>query len=321
MRSTDNRAEGERPPAGSNPALSAKPIAHAVGFLVSRTIAMAEADPGKRIDIGTQTEDDVQRFVEHAFSSDFVFRSPLHLKGRKHKETTDVFALFDDVALAIQVKAQALHADGTPPAQDRNWTKRNLERAVSHVKGAIRTIEAGQIVRLENDRRGAVHFSTDMFRHFPSPTIGCNRGTDHWPVIYRSSNPSRFRTGSCVVDLSRPSERRRSHAVPPDRPAQREHDIRWRRQRRCLENNKWWRNMDAAHRFHGDHRDSQARATSVSTLDPTTLDTYDYNGNEITGTPTEGLRIGDVNTTTQPASTPAGDNKALTCPRFLYHDE
>jgi hypothetical protein len=126
---------------------------------------MAEVDPPRKIDIGTQTEDDVQRFVEHAFSPDFVFRSPQHLKGGKHKETTDVFVLFDDVALAIQVKAQALNADGTPATEDPGWTKRNLEKAVSQVKGAIRTIKTGRIVRLENDRRGAVQFSTDMFRY------------------------------------------------------------------------------------------------------------------------------------------------------------
>jgi hypothetical protein len=126
---------------------------------------MAEADPPKKIDIGTQTEDDVQQFVEHAFSPDFVFRSPQHLKSGKHKETTDVFALFDDVALAIQVKAQALNADGTPAAEDLDWTKRNLKKAASQVKGAIRTIKAGKIARLENDRRGAVQFSTDMFRY------------------------------------------------------------------------------------------------------------------------------------------------------------
>lgn len=126
---------------------------------------MTEADPTKRIDIGTQTENDVQRFVEHAFSADFVFRSPQHLKGGKHKETTDVFVLFDDVALAIQVKAQALNADGTQPAEDPDWTKRNLEKALSQVRGAIRTIKSGQIVRLENERRGYVEFSTDMFRY------------------------------------------------------------------------------------------------------------------------------------------------------------
>jgi hypothetical protein len=126
---------------------------------------MAKADPPMKIDIGAQTEDDVQRFVEHAFSPDFVFRSPQHLKGGKHRETTDVFALFDDVALAIQVKARALNADGTPAAKDRDWTKRNLEKAVSQVGGAIRTIKAGKIIRLQNDRRGAVPFSTDMFRY------------------------------------------------------------------------------------------------------------------------------------------------------------
>lgn len=121
--------------------------------------------PSPKIDIGTQTEDDVQRFVEHALSPDFVFRSPQHLKGGKHKETTDAFVLFDNIAFAIQVKAQALNADGTPADDDPNWTKRHLKKAVSQVRGAIRTIKGGQIVRLENRRRGAVQFSTDMFRY------------------------------------------------------------------------------------------------------------------------------------------------------------
>ncbi len=126
---------------------------------------MTEPHSRKKIDIGAQTEDSIQQFVEDAFSPDFVFRSPQHIKGGKHKETTDLFVLFDDVALAIQVKAQALNADGTTTAEDSNWTKRNLAKALSQVKGAIRTINTGQIVSLENDRRGAVQFSTSMFRY------------------------------------------------------------------------------------------------------------------------------------------------------------
>lgn len=121
--------------------------------------------PPKKIDLGTQTEDDVQRFVEYSFSADFVFRSPQHLKGGLQKETTDVFVLFDDVAMPIQVKSQAYNADGSPRVEDPGWTKRNLEKAVAQLKGSIRTIKAGQIVRLENDRRGTVQFATDMFRY------------------------------------------------------------------------------------------------------------------------------------------------------------
>lgn len=44
---------------------------------------------------------------------------------------------------------------------------------------------------------------------------------------------------------------------------------------------------------------------SVSTLDAATLNTYDHNGLEITGTPNDVLRDGDVNITTQPKSTAA----------------
>lgn len=44
---------------------------------------------------------------------------------------------------------------------------------------------------------------------------------------------------------------------------------------------------------------------SVSTLDAATLNTYDYNGIEITGTPNKLLRLSDVNIVSSPASTPA----------------
>lgn len=44
---------------------------------------------------------------------------------------------------------------------------------------------------------------------------------------------------------------------------------------------------------------------SVASLDPSTLNTYDYNGLEITGTPNAVVRDGDINITTQPHSQPA----------------
>jgi len=43
-------------------------------------------------------------------------------------------------------------------------------------------------------------------------------------------------------------------------------------------------------------------SNSVSTLDPATLNTYDFNGTLITGTPNKLLRLGDVNITLQPVS-------------------
>ena len=46
-------------------------------------------------------------------------------------------------------------------------------------------------------------------------------------------------------------------------------------------------------------------ANSTSSLDPATLDTYDYNGVQITGTPNKMLQLADVTINTQPASTPA----------------
>lgn len=72
---------------------------------------------------------------------DFVFRPPQHPKGGKHKETTDVFAHFDDVALAIEVKAQAPYARKLRKiATGRSATWR---KAVSKVKGAMRSTKGG----------------------------------------------------------------------------------------------------------------------------------------------------------------------------------
>lgn len=126
---------------------------------------MTTPDPPKKIDIGAQTEDSVQRFVEDAFSADFVFRSPMRFDRGKERETTDVFALFHDVAMAIEVKSQAHNADGSLRIEDRGWTRKYLGKAISQLRGAVRTIKAGEITRLENKRRGSVAFSSDMFRY------------------------------------------------------------------------------------------------------------------------------------------------------------
>lgn len=67
--------------------------------------------------------------------------------------------------MAIEVKSQAHNADGSPRIADEGWTRKYLGKAVSQLKGAVRTIKAGEITRLENERRGSVTFSSDMFRY------------------------------------------------------------------------------------------------------------------------------------------------------------
>ena len=129
--------------------------------MVSPCMPDASSASQQKIDLGSATEGDVQRFVEHAFSSDFVFRSPYHVKGGKQKETTDVLVVFGDVAMPIQVKAQAYNADGSPRLADPNWTKKNLEKAVAQVRGAARILRSDTAVRLKNVRRGELEFSRD----------------------------------------------------------------------------------------------------------------------------------------------------------------
>lgn len=49
-------------------------------------------------------------------------------------------------------------------------------------------------------------------------------------------------------------------------------------------------------------------ANSVSTLDSNTLNPFDYNGIQLSGTPNKMLRLSDVNITSSPASTPAAQS-------------
>jgi hypothetical protein len=108
--------------------------------------------------IGTIAENFVQVIAERAFSSDFVFRSPRRAGGR---ELTDILILFDDTALIIQAKAQALSKTGSgyDTGLSLDWAAKHLVKAGRQVSGAVRAIKAGQVKFVENSRRGRVPFN------------------------------------------------------------------------------------------------------------------------------------------------------------------
>lgn len=105
-----------------------------------------------KINIGDATEDEVQRFVEGAFSPFFVFRGPR--KDVDAKEITDVLVPWSDVALVIQVKAQAVNAAGGEQNTSMKWARKNLEKAGRQVAGAVRAIRDGRMSYMENPLRG-----------------------------------------------------------------------------------------------------------------------------------------------------------------------
>ena len=115
-----------------------------------------------KINVGAQTEDEVQAAVESAFSPDFVFRSPRREGG---KEVTDVLVLFDDVALIIQAKAQALELRSEASHGNTDWAAKNLKKAGQQVNGAIRALRAGRMPFVENSRRGRVPFRVHDYPH------------------------------------------------------------------------------------------------------------------------------------------------------------
>lgn len=112
-------------------------------------------------DIGELTEDEVQQVVEHAFSPFFVFRAPR--KEADQKEVTDVLATWDDTALIIQVKAQAV-GEGRGSRGSLKWAEKNLKKAGKQVAGAVRAIREGRMTHMENPLRGRVPFPGDEIK-------------------------------------------------------------------------------------------------------------------------------------------------------------
>jgi hypothetical protein len=115
-----------------------------------------------KINIGDLTEDEVQRSVERAFSPFFVFRAPR--KDEDQKEVTDVLIPWDDVALIIQVKAEAAGARGGEPEDPFRWAKKNLAKAGRQVAGAVRAIRDGRMSYMENPLRGRVPFPSQEIK-------------------------------------------------------------------------------------------------------------------------------------------------------------
>lgn len=110
------------------------------------------------INVGAQSEDEVQAAVERAFSSDFVFRSPKKEAGSD--EVTDVLVLFGDVGLVIESKSQAVNTSISVHDNSFKWAKKNLKKAGRQVAGAVRTLQTGRMPYAENSRQGRADFST-----------------------------------------------------------------------------------------------------------------------------------------------------------------
>jgi len=127
-------------------------------------------------------EDFVQAVAEKAFSPDFVFRSPRRVSS---KEVTDILILFDDTALVIQAKAQAPSARGYGydfgPSLD--WASKHLAKAGRQVSGAVRSIRAGQVKFVENNRRGRIPFNGADFPFIHGVIL-----IDHKSVPYEASS-------------------------------------------------------------------------------------------------------------------------------------
>ena len=112
-------------------------------------------------DFGSLAEQAAKSVVEAAFTSDFVFHRPKHLNG---KELADLLVLFNDVAIVVQVKAEARVDSATPRARTRyDWAVKNLRKACAQTKGALRSLESDWVAPFTHPFMGDVTFSKQKY--------------------------------------------------------------------------------------------------------------------------------------------------------------
>lgn len=96
-----------------------------------------------------------QWFLERSFFRDFVYRNP---RGKKKgEELADAVALFDDVLIMAQVKAQCGRHD--PVA----WATEKLKEAFGQLRGTHDDLVQGRVKKLKNDFYGDIEFDPKRY--------------------------------------------------------------------------------------------------------------------------------------------------------------
>jgi hypothetical protein len=96
-----------------------------------------------------------QWFLERSFFRDFVYRNP---RGKKKgQELADAVALFDDVVLMVQVKAQRGKREATA------WATEKLLEAFKQLSKTYASLVGGHIKKLKNDLYGEIGFDPQRY--------------------------------------------------------------------------------------------------------------------------------------------------------------
>ena len=98
-------------------------------------------------DASSDVEKLAQWFTEIPFVRDFVYRNPTKERG---KEFSDIFVLFHDTAIIVQIKTQT----GDRPLD--LWIKNNLNHALKQLNGSARALKEGRVNTFWNDLLGAL---------------------------------------------------------------------------------------------------------------------------------------------------------------------
>lgn len=117
--------------------------------------------------IGELGEDFVAWLCEQPFARDFVFVRPTYARGKLQRELCDVFILFEDTAIIVQVKTPdpKAHA-GWTDEREADWANKRVGEAVKQIGGALNAILKGLITEVNNKRQGAVPLRADQLHHF-----------------------------------------------------------------------------------------------------------------------------------------------------------
>lgn len=81
---------------------------------------------------------------------DFVFRSTQSLRGSATREIGDAILVVGPAAASVQVKARLLPTSNE--TRERSWLDKNIRQAASQGRGTIKSLTAGALVTLTNER-------------------------------------------------------------------------------------------------------------------------------------------------------------------------
>lgn len=103
----------------------------------------------------------VEEFLSLPLISEFVFRSPQTVDGTQ-REVADLLVAHGDIGILVSQKCQE-DPSSRDAAKTESWARKEAKRAVSQLRGALRTA-SGKVIWCDHPRRGRVEFPDGLLK-------------------------------------------------------------------------------------------------------------------------------------------------------------